>query len=112
MADIERRPTYGRGTRVSIRLDVESYCAPKPVDLIAEISAAMTALIADGVAAEDISTSMEIDCDRDGHEVRMEVYGYRPATKAESAKVRRDRNEERKKQAEWHRAMLARLEES
>jgi hypothetical protein len=113
MSEVKVSPGHGHGTRVSVRLKVDTWSAPKPADLIADITNAVAALMSNGIASDDARIDVDLDCNpRDGHELTVEVYGYRPNTKAEAAKISRERNAEKKKQAEWHRAQLARLEDS
>lgn len=108
---ITARPTYGQGTRVSVRLDFDTWSAPSPAQLIADITTAVALLVGEGVPSDQTKTDVDLQCnDRDGHELKVEIYGYRPNTPAERAKMTRERKAEQKKQAEWHRAQLARLE--
>jgi hypothetical protein len=101
------------GTRISVRLGLDTWSAPKPADLIAEITEAVALLMSNGVASDDTHIDVDLDCsDRDGHELRVTVYGYRPNTPSERAKITRERNAAKKKEAEWHRAQLERLERS
>jgi hypothetical protein len=113
MSEVKISPGRGHGTRVSVRLNINTWTAPTAADLITDITNAVAALMTNGVPSDEARIDVELDCDpRDGHELTVEVYGYRPNTKAEAAKISRERNAEKKKQAEWLRAQLARLEDS
>lgn len=113
MSEVKISPGHGQGTRVSVRLKIDTWSAPHPADLIADITNAVALLMTNGVPSDQARIDVDLDCDpRDGHELKVEVYGYRPNTPAERARITRQRSAEKKKQAEWHRAQLARLEDS
>jgi hypothetical protein len=111
MTEVKVVPRNG-STRVSMRLNINTWSAPNPGQLIADITEAVAALMENGVPSDEARIDVDLECDSDGHELRVEVYGTRPNTPAERAKMTRASNAEKKKQAEWHRAQLARLEDS
>lgn len=111
MAEVQTR-TNSHNTRVSVRLNIDTWSAPAPADLIADLTAAVAALMSAGIPSDETKIDVDLECDPDGHELRVEVYGYRPHTSAERAKVTRENNAEKKKRAEWLRTQLAQLENS